>query len=238
MDLEGNIVKTFDSNPKSYTIMDSEGNYTVPAERSIVYASAQEDGFRIIAEGYRLYADTYITTVYTGIKLINEKGECIIGPLDATPYYWYYTGRYLSDGILLVFDNNLRKSGFYNTSGKLIVPFSFDDITRSSLSRFIYAEKDGVSYIFDSTGKMYDIPIPESFGEGKIKDYGLSGDIIWLSVGKSNEHTCLIAYNKATDSFEIVDGSVDVGIVSSIYEGYAAYADSKGKIGIMKITIG
>jgi hypothetical protein len=54
MDLEGNIVKTFDSNPKSYTIMDSEGNYTVPAERSIVYASAQEDGFRIIAEGYRL----------------------------------------------------------------------------------------------------------------------------------------------------------------------------------------
>jgi hypothetical protein len=85
---------------------------------------------------------------------------------------------------------------------------------------------------------MYDIPIPESFGEGKIKDYGLSGDIIWLSVGKSNEHTCLIAYIKATDSFEIVDGSVDVGIVSSIYEGYAAYADSKGKIGIMKITIG
>ncbi|HHX53703.1 MAG TPA: hypothetical protein GX704_02230 [Clostridiales bacterium] len=238
MDLKGNIVKTFDSNPKAYAIMDSEGNYTVPAERSIVYASAQENGFRIVEEGYRLYAKTYIQTVYTGLKLINEKGECIIGPLDALPYYWTSTGKYLADGILKVFDNNLHKFGVYNTSGKLIVPFSFDDITRSSFSRFIYAEKDGVSYIFDSTGKMYDIPIPESCGEGKIKDYGLSGDIIWLSVGKSNEHTWLIAYNKAADSFEIVDGSVDVGIVSSIYEGYAAYAGPKGKIGIMKITIG
>ena len=62
---------------------------------------------------------------------------------------------------------------------------------------------------------MYDI-LPESCSEGKIKDYGLSGDIIRLSVSKSNEHTWLIACNKAADSFEIVDGSVDVGIKQHI----------------------
>lgn len=94
------------------------------------------------------------------------KNVCLVNHFDSN------TGNGVHDGLIRARDLNTMKFGYVNTSGKVVIPFRYDNCGAFSDSLAPVVINDKLGFI-DRTGKVvikciYDVPMYDDYDEGEL----------------------------------------------------------------------